>query len=647
MTTTESRPGVASGAAATIAGSGSTSSTLVEVQPVTEEDERLVADGARLIAEIREEIETGHLVVSDDRPEPSPGPRHYYTLEEAELVASLIHVARDPEELLPRRVHVIEASLYVGLTPLPPDCPISWGWRHGWLAQYVVDDLVRKLEDDERMRRHINHLLDQHGGEDEMVSYTQLQALAGARSEQTPAAPPAVTTAEEPTAVTTAEEPTNMAEGFAATRRADVAPYLDLSPFHPLVTETVDEVGKQRVRRAARRFLDAEEHAKAWRPPGDHGALSDELELPEEPEQWRLRGLLGVGHNALLVATKKAGKTTMVNSLVRSYVDGEPFLGQFEVSTADATVAVFNYEVDQKQYRRWLREAGIVNTDLVHVLHLRGKTLPLKSPRVQAWVTDWLRERNVGLWILDPYSRAYVGSLDNGNDDAQVGSFLDTLDVIKAEAGVSELVMPAHTPKARVEPGEETAIGSQRLEAWPDALWYLTKDLVTGVRFLRADGRDVDVPEQKLTFDPATRSLTLGGSSRASIRQDADVAAVVAYVTEHAGCTGNDIKGGLEWGRDRVNRALARTEGLIRNEPGKNRSRHYFAVDLSSGLESPDQSGPSVQSGGLGSIETTTGLQPTTSAEEPLSCIKCGRPAPYRNPNTWLCAACEEAEGGA
>lgn len=402
------------------------------------------------------------------------------------------------------------------------------------------------------------------------------------------------------------------------------------------------ELDKLRVRATARETFDAEQHAKAWTPPADHGDLADELALPEEPEQWRLRGLLGIGHNAVLVAGRKAGKTTMVNNLVRSYVDEVPFLGRFEVTPTDAAVAIFNYELTERQYRRWLRDAGIENTDRVHVLHLRGQSLPLRHDRVRAWVAAWLRERDIGLWVLDPYSRAYVGSLDNGNDEAQVGAFLDTLDVIKAEAGVGELLMPVHTPKARAEIGEETAIGSQRLEGWPDAIWYVTRDLVTGTRFLRAEGRDVDVGEQQLTFDPDTRSLTLGGASRATIRQTADIEALVSYVTENPGCTGNEIKGALQWGRDRLNSTLAQCRERVRAKQGKNRAQHFHPVDLSSGLESPDQSGPAVQGGGLVSKETTTGPPTTTEAEEP-PCLGCGSVRPL-NPNTRKCGSCAGRE---
>lgn len=337
------------------------------------------------------------------------------------------------------------------------------------------------------------------------------------------------------------------------------------------------EVAKLHLHAEARDIFAAERHAANWATPACHGNLAAELEIPDEPTAWRLQGLLGVGHNAVVVAGRKVGKTTIINNLIRSYVDGDPFLNRFEMVPSDAAIGVFNYEVDERQYRRWLREVGIVNTDRVFVLHLRGRSLPLRDAQVRAWTARWLKNQGIGLWIVDPYSRAYVGSLDNGNDEAQVGAFLDTLDVIKAESGVSELVMPAHTPKARVETGDESAIGSQRLEGWPDSMWYVTRDFESGLRFMRAEGRDVDVGEEQLTYDPVTRRLALGGFDRASLRKRADADAVVAFVRERPGCSQNDIMTGLSWGSDRVKKAINAAGLKLRTSTGKGRSVCHYA----------------------------------------------------------------------
>ncbi len=350
----------------------------------------------------------------------------------------------------------------------------------------------------------------------------------------------------------------------------------DGAPVNPDVRA---ELYKLRVRAEARELHDAERHARGWRAPEDFGNLKNELTLPDEAARFRVAGLLGAGHNAILVAGRKAGKTTTVNELVRSLVDDEPFLGRFAVTPAAGDVAIFNYEVEQTQYRRWLREVGIVNTDRVHVLHLRGKALPMADARVRAWVAAWLRERGVETWVVDPYSRAYVGSVDNGNDEAKVGAFLDSLDRVKEAAGVSQLVMPVHSPKAKAEAGEESAIGSQRLEGWPDALWYLTKDLESGARFLRAEGRDIDHPEEKIVFDETSRRLTIGGGSRVMEKGRLDQAAVEAFIRSNPGCGFNELTDGLEWGKSRVQKAVKASRVIRKDPPDKFRVIRHWVID--------------------------------------------------------------------
>lgn len=356
-------------------------------------------------------------------------------------------------------------------------------------------------------------------------------------------------------------------------------------------SDAIDEdVRRELWRREVRRRADDIEHAQAWIAPTSVGDLGTWLEQPRRRVRFRIDGLLGVGHNATIVAQRKTGKTTLIDNLVRCYADGHPFLNRFEVTPTDRTVAIFNYEVEAEQYRDWLRETGIVNTNRVHVLNLRGVRLPLVSERVQAWVIDWLTERNVGLWVIDPYSRAYVGSVDNGNDESQVGRFLDAIDVVKREAGVDESVMGVHTPKAEVEEGHETSIGSQRLEAWPDAMWYLTRQREKGTRFLRAEGRDVELPERELNYDPLTRSLALDldSGTRAQARVGEEVGVLVEFVRAHPGCSGREIKDEMGWRSDRFDRVrkTARDMGLVRwVEAGRGMAQTYTLVDQDEGSD--------------------------------------------------------------
>ena len=343
-----------------------------------------------------------------------------------------------------------------------------------------------------------------------------------------------------------------------------------------------------RVDDTARDLYGAFKHARDWSTPKAHGPLHQELLIPDTEPRWRIEGMLGNGHNAILVAGRKTGKTTMINDLIRSYVDGDDFLGTQPVTTTGRGIAVFNYEVDERQYRRWLRDVGIEHADRVHLLHLRGKTLPLVTPRVRAWVTAWLADRDIGLWVLDPYSRAYIGSVDNSNSESEVSVFLDALDVVKADAGVSELVMPVHSPKARVEDGSETAIGSQRLEGWPDAMWFLTRD--GRQRYLRAEGRDIEVNEKQLNYDSNARRLSFDqfGTDRRAARdrakvekqaaeQAADLSKLIGFIRADPGCTTNTIRdGGMGFSSSKIGSLVGLSSGRIVIESGANRSKMHF-----------------------------------------------------------------------
>lgn len=278
-------------------------------------------------------------------------------------------------------------------------------------------------------------------------------------------------------------------------------------------------IWKMRVTAEARTQLAGEEAAKSWRPPPGLGSLTDELALPDEPVTYLVDEIMPVGANVVLTAQFKAGKTTLTNDLVRCLVDGVPFLGRYPTHLADGRVALWNYEVSAGQYRRWLRDVSVVNPQRVSLLNLRGYTMPLKVSHVQDWVVSWLIEHKIRVWVVDPLARAFLGSGQSENDNSEMGAFLETLDVIKERAGVSELIMPAHTGRATQEAGAERSRGATRVDDWADVRWLLTKDN-DGNRFFRASGRDVETPEGTLMYDHLMRSLTLEDGGRDGIGND-------------------------------------------------------------------------------------------------------------------------------
>jgi AAA domain len=346
------------------------------------------------------------------------------------------------------------------------------------------------------------------------------------------------------------------------------------------------ETRRVRITREARRRVDQEEHEQTWREPPSTWNLTDELAKPDETITYRVEELLPAHGNAVIVAQYKAGKTTLCTSLVRSLADGEPFLNRFDVNPPDGRIAIFNYEVNEAQHRAWLRNSGIVNTDRVCVLNARGFQLTPTVPKIEDWLVRWLAQRKVSTWIVDPFARAFVGCGDE-NSNSDVGVFLDALDVIKERAGVSELIMPVHTGRGEQNTGQERARGATRLDDWADVRWLLTVDEQRR-RYFRASGRDVDVDEESLAFDEATRRLTLGGWDRQGMKHQDLMNDVVAFVRDNPGLGVNEIILGIAKGRTRAVRALqdAIAHRLVYSREATNRKRlHYVAGHLPSAVE--------------------------------------------------------------
>ena len=336
------------------------------------------------------------------------------------------------------------------------------------------------------------------------------------------------------------------------------------------------ELAQLRARDEAKRLYTAERAALEFREPPYRVNLTAELREPRLPTRFAVQDLLPMGGNALLTAQYKAGKTTLTTELCRSWVDREPFLGRFAVH-GTRRVALMNYELSQNQYNDWLEQVGIVNTDAVSVLHLRGFRMDIRSERGEDWMVAWLKDNDVGLWVPDPFARAAVGVDENSN--TEVGVWLDTLDVIKERAGVDQCVLPVHTGRAAMDSGQERARGATRLDDWADVRWLLTKD-DAGERYFRASGRDVEMEEEKLSFDAENRRLTIGGGDRAWHAKRRAEDSVVAFVSANPGSNSTTIAAGIGGDKTSTPRALASAVAArrLKMASGRGPEKLYYPV---------------------------------------------------------------------
>lgn len=337
----------------------------------------------------------------------------------------------------------------------------------------------------------------------------------------------------------------------------------------------VAELAAERIRRVARRRLDAEERGGVDIP--ELETLSTALARPAAARQFRIEGWQPLGSNVVLNGPAKVSKTTMRDNYVRSLVDAVPFLGRYAVRPVAGTVVVLDFEMGERQGLEWLRAQRIQHADRVVPVFLRGRgaAFEITDATIRArWATQ-LREAGAEVLVADclrPILDA-IG-LDEHRD---AGRFLVAFDALKAEAGITDALLIHHMGHTG-----ERARGDSRIRDWPDVEWQLVRetDAADSARFIRAFGRDVEQPEQRLEFDRATRRVTVGGGSRRDAQTDAALDAVLDVLATSEPLSGRAIKGALadaEIARAVVETALRHgvASGRLVVEMGARRAQLY------------------------------------------------------------------------
>jgi hypothetical protein len=336
------------------------------------------------------------------------------------------------------------------------------------------------------------------------------------------------------------------------------------------------EVERERARREARRRLDAEERGTIREP--DVATLRDRLARPRPAIKRRINRWQSCNTRNMLVAQYKAGKTTFVDNVIRSLVDGDLFLGVDDVTPIVGNVALLDFEMGPTQLDDWLRDQRMRHDDRVVIYAMRGQAsaFNLLDDGIRATWVRRFRERGISYPIIDclrPILDAL--GLDEHHD---AGRFLTAYDALLKEAGIPESLIVQHMGHAN-----ERARGDSRLQDWPDATWRLVRENEepNSRRFISAYGRDVDVHECELAFDATTRRLTIAGGSRHDARtQDALDVVCSVLATEGSPLSGRQVKGklaGSDLSRDTIDKALAfgTRNGTLQVSPGDHRAKLY------------------------------------------------------------------------
>lgn len=286
-----------------------------------------------------------------------------------------------------------------------------------------------------------------------------------------------------------------------------------------------EETRKERARRAARRTLDSEVNtARVLKKPGLR-TLTELLAMPRQPVRYVINGLLREGGRAILAAQFKTGKTTFIQNLCLSLVDGRPFLDHFDTHLPSGNVCVIDTEMIEDQGVQWFADGGIRNTDRVRIEYLRGSlaSFNIMLPEVRdAWV-EILRAHECRFLVTDCLKPLL--DVAGMSEKDQVGPWLLAYDELLLRAGIPNSVLVHHMGHSN-----DRVRGDSRLRDWPDAEWFLSREKairksgnaepesekLDGPRFFKANGRDVSVPEQQLAYDQHTRwnSLISGSGNK-------------------------------------------------------------------------------------------------------------------------------------
>jgi hypothetical protein len=310
-----------------------------------------------------------------------------------------------------------------------------------------------------------------------------------------------------------------------------------------LETETARQLLLKRARTAADEIFANERAGQIIIPPAI--TLTDLLNQPIEPTRYRVDQLWPRRGNVMLSAQYKAGKTTARDNLVRSLVDGEPFLGVYDVEPIEGgRVGVIDSEMAENKLQEWLRDQAIRNTDDVILWALRGRVraFDILNEAVRRHWVELIKSAQVRIMVLDVLG-PFLGALNlDENSNPDVIRFFEAFDATMADAGVEETVVVHHMGHAA-----ERSRGASRLRDWPDAEWRLVRQKdednpygdadPAAPRFFSAFGRDVDVREGQITFDAATRRLFYVDINRKQARAAAAQQFVLGYVKVHPSAT--------------------------------------------------------------------------------------------------------------
>jgi hypothetical protein len=404
----------------------------------------------------------------------------------------------------------------------------------------------------------------------------------------------------------TAISPQGAPEGF------DVSDYYRLYGYdfaerveallrRPTVEETSErevaaELHRLRVRETARnryRLERAREHGAGPPDLADVPTAEDWFLQPDDEPTWRVEGVIQEGHNVMLGARDKVGKTTLAVDLAVTLTTSEDrWLGKFQVTPSAGKVGWLNCEMTDRQLKSWLISAGV---DPARFAHWPGRSnVPnLLDPEWWKVIEQWIVREDVTFLIVDSLTEIVAAAgLDEDKEGIEV---LSALNRLRQTTGLSELLVLAHHGH-----NGNRVRGTSKFGGWVDT--KLTYELDEEERrFLSGTGRDTHLSQGEIMRTGTGRFVFQEGEKPVKKtdkrrKGDEDLAAVILGVLRsNEGIGTRELRdrvkdewkashGGSGVGNERCDRVLNALlkDGRVRTEgEGRGTSKKHYVEDAS------------------------------------------------------------------
>ena len=260
--------------------------------------------------------------------------------------------------------------------------------------------------------------------------------------------------------------------------------------------------------------------------------IAELLDRPEDATVWLVEGVLPADGFGAFAGKPKAGKSTAARHLAHCIATGEPWLDR---ATMTGPVLYLALEEKVSEVRRHFQALGTPRDAPLHVCFHRtpGDAEKLLGAAVEA--------TRPALVVVDTLFRFQpVRDTDAYGD---VLAALAPLHELARTSGAHVLVVH-HERKAEGKGGDRV-LGSTAIFGTVDVLLSVERRYADNVRVLSSIGRyGEDLPETVIELRSDGSVALAGAVDEIQARRARDM--VLAFVTEHPGCTQQEIREGVE-----------------------------------------------------------------------------------------------------